>query len=70
MSDGQGHFLSPGHNEVIVGPFLKENEARKLQDFESKFELSITDTTGEERYKGETAPAMPVISDDGRPGHV
>ena len=55
MSDGQGHFLSPGHNEVIVGPFLKENEARKLQDFESKFELSITDTTGEERYKGETA---------------
>ena len=34
---------------------MKENEARKLQDFESKFELSITDTTGEERYKGETA---------------
>lgn len=59
LSDGQGHFLSlsslPKGSEVVAKPFLKENEARMLQEFESMFEISITDTTGEERYKGETA---------------
>ena len=59
VSDGQGRFLSLASlskgSEVAAEPFLKENEAKKHQEFETKFEISITDTAGEERYKGETA---------------
>lgn len=55
IPDGQGRFLLPGRDGIWAEPFLKENEIRKLQEFERQFEISVTDTTGNEQYKGETA---------------
>ena len=55
MPDGQGRFVLPSRDGIWAEPFLKENEIRKLQEFERQFEISVTDTTGNEQYKGETA---------------